>query len=169
MKELIAFTSQTGIKDAKVDAIVAGLSSVVYCTNVEFTVAPRQETPKVTLDSIKEAIDSVNRSTVFRTTSFDPVSWFRYVYGVDKGIGNDYSSISFHIPKKNFWQHFKVAYPEFWHMFTLETWDRSFGWDYGEDCFENDEVDSREWRELFESEFGVGDLLSDDDIIPHEE
>lgn len=128
---LSEFSRRTGIRDGRVEAIVAGMESPEY-TRAQYSGA-------VT------TANTWNPAPVM--TMEDLESWWQKIMDMPvRPIRMDVSSNPWWKPK-----------------FMEATYSRvNFN-------FNRDSVDPREWRELYESEFGVKDLLSDDRPIPHED
>lgn len=151
------FKREAGIVDGKVDAILAGLESPEYnqwqCRGaMTTTTASAEPTKAITMADVEDWKVRLEGNFDNSPTKVPSTPWWKPVIGLDRGAGKDYSRINFH---------FKSRIDDLSRRLIDELW--------ADFKTKSEPVDPREWRELYEREFGVGDLLSDDRHIPHEE
>lgn len=138
------FSKQTGIVDGKVDAILAGLDSPEYI---------RAQYTRSTTTTSSEPTNPMTMADIegwFKKLWDKPYHTFNY--GMDTGTGKDYSKTNFNFLSEAD-HRLKRLIDELFADFKGK----------------REPVDPREWRELYEAEYGVADLLSGNKPIPHED
>lgn len=153
-KLLARFSAETGIRDGKVEALVAGLDALPMLERAIIggatgTIAVK-EPVAIGLQEIGDAFDSLQQRWVYD----EKRAIERRFRGVDWGTGKPlYSRIYFHIPKR------EEMIDEF----------RKYAWEHEKRREAVEQRKRLEQRKLYGRKFTLDELLSIDGEIPHEE